>query len=394
MQAIPKYSRCDTLCAKRMSVAGGAKTAAIVLPAMERTITDGGGNGRVPRVSYSPAHVAAAAKAEKGGGPRRKSRRLQCGGAPSTGRSVDGARLLQVVAFMTKEASDEINACGYSCHGCGVRGGDLAVGTLNQGGRMNPWCIKCFMEKYSSFHIDATFHVPHRAVMYVDGIRRKWFNDATVEPISTERYLELRVTNRDVGMRLMLLDKPPGWGCKEAICDRCEEVNSFFGTWIPEVKAWYGEKKEMEGERGGGSCPMEGPAPSTPSGVGAAGATGAAGALQLAECENMASPGTVESDTTLPYEGELPATGAGDSCSGATLDGLSSNVRGEIGRLLDNLEEIMRDIVRDRFWEGGTSTVPNQLLSRFAEAEGAIHNLRRKMGRVDVTARALMEEEG
>jgi hypothetical protein len=329
------------------------------------------------RVSYSPDQQAAAAaeKARKGRKGWRKSRRLQCQGEPSipggtTGQSNDGTLLLQVVAFMTKEASVEINARGYSCHGCRRRGEDLVVGTLNQGGRMNPWCIKCFMARYSLFRIGPpAFHAPHQAVMYVNKKRREWFNDATADPMPTEQYQELRVTNHDVSMKLMFLGKPPGWGCKDDECERCDEMNSFLGTWIPEVKPWYGRKERHRGE---GSGNLEGDAPSTPSGV--AGSTAADGAIQVPrEC-----PDTHESCETIPYEGELPAAQHSETYSAATLESYACH-GDEIRRLLDNLGGIMKDIVRDRFWEQGAS---NELLARLSEAEGAMHSLRCKMDQV------------
>ena len=353
------------------------------------------------RVSYSPDHVAAAEKAARGERGERKSRRLQCGGAPSlvggtTGSSgingggaapgcsgVSGSRLLLVVVFMDSAASDALNSSGYSCHGCRVRGADFAVGTLNRGDRLNPWCIKCFMEQeYCSFDIDTSMHVPHDAVMYVNGLCRTWYDDATAEPISPERYGELRVRSHDVQTKLRLLGGPPGWGCKDAMCDGCEEVNCCLGTWVPEVKPWYNEKKKTDGTGGAGSDRMEEPVPSTPSGAGAVRAVELAG-------ENTECPGTDESDKTVPYNGELPNAGAGENYSGATLETLASH-GDEIGRLLDNLGDIMRDIVRDRFWYRGATT---ELLYRLSDAESVIYHLRRKMGRVDAAAGSSMDED-
>src|SRR5210317_1876714 len=98
---------------------------------------------KAARVSTSPDKVAAPVRRS-----RRKSRRLKDDdGAPSVAEySVDGGRRLEVVALMTSTASDNLNKCGYTCGGCRKRGVRFAVGTLNQGGRMIPWCIECLMD--------------------------------------------------------------------------------------------------------------------------------------------------------------------------------------------------------------------------------------------------------
>ena len=200
------------------------------------------------RVSYSPDNVAAD-KTRRGGGARRKSRRVHRGvGAPSlwnsaAGASSIGARRFEVVAFMTKKASDSFNECGYSCGVCRKRGEKLAVGTLNSGDRIVPICIYCFMsesldadEKHSAFDIDASMHVPHEAVMYVDGLRREWADETaalfTESEENCHRWVEAR--SAEMAQRFTRLGQEeegrPGWGCRDALCDGCEEVNCMLRT--------------------------------------------------------------------------------------------------------------------------------------------------------------------
>ena len=331
------------------------------------------------RVSYSPDNVAAD-KTRRGGGARRKSRRVHRGvGAPSlrnsaAGASSIGARRFEVVAFMTKKASDSFNECGYSCGVCRKRGEKLAVGTLNSGDRIVPICIYCFMsesldadEKHSAFDIDASMHVPHEAVMYVDGLRREWADETaalfTESEENCHRWVEAR--SAEMAQRFTRLGQEeegrPGWGCRDALCDGCEEVNCMLRTWAREVKPWYNADS-------GAVNPVMGVIePSTPSTRGGSN-----------ECP--------DTDQTRPYEGEMPPTGVVESYSAAMEGTLKSLL--PIQDQLRNSMRRMKDIVEDHFWDG---QVPNELQARMFEIERASHGLLDAIVRVDETARELMK---
>lgn len=210
--------------------------------------------------------------------PKRKSARLQQISNGSAASTRDDGRK-DVVVLVTKDASKAIYDCGYSCHGCGVKDDNFAVGTLNKGDRLNLYCIECFGMRFTEFNMGHCVHAPRDVIRYVNfDLRMNWARN------KFEDTNEHKESNHGAWWALAKMEHR---GCRDpSLCKKCKEINNCLRTWIPEVEPWY--KKRTEDNGGAGGDLMEEPVAS-PSCV-----TESAG-------ENSKCPGTEDSDKTIPY---------------------------------------------------------------------------------------------
>ena len=161
---------------------------------------------------------------------------------------------IKVVAIISSTASHQMIDKGYTCTECGSSSRSLAVGSLNKGGRLSPFCIDCFVAarddgpphlEFNKFHLSPWLHAQPDLV---EELRQAVDNTCNWMP----RRVVIKHQLRKVGSMGSSTSRPmtpikPG-GCSARDCSGCSNVNDLLEVWVPEVTPWYKKIKPTESE--------------------------------------------------------------------------------------------------------------------------------------------------